>query len=59
MCEYQRTPPLSLGKSSGMPICEYTKELCTFCVYGNMNTFLKAKEAEGDSFLIVKEKNNG
>lgn len=59
MCQYQITPPLSLGKSSGIPICEYTKEFCTFCVYGNADTYLKAKKAESDPLGIIKEKDNG
>ena len=45
MCEYQRIDHYS---KSDLPICDYTKELCTFCVYGNFNTYNKAKEAEGE-----------
>jgi hypothetical protein len=37
MCEYQRI------KDDQLPMCEYTKTLCTLCVLGNGNTY---KEAE-------------
>ena len=41
MCEFQRIEPNKL------PICEYTEEICTYCVYGNEKTYneaIKAKE---------------
>ncbi len=45
MCEYQRTAYPDSDKHV-VPICAYTKELCTFCVYGNQDTLKKAKQAE-------------
>ena len=56
MCQYQKTPPPSFGKSAGMPICEYTNELCTFCIYGNADTYLKAEAAKNDPLGICKMK---
>jgi hypothetical protein len=29
------------------PKCDYTKELCTFCVLGNQQTYKEAKKKEG------------
>ena len=39
MCEYQRV------KENQMPMCEYTKTWCTYCVLGNGKTY---KEAEAE-----------
>lgn len=41
MCKYQ------LIKEEGkMPECEFTKSLCTLCVFGNAKTYKEAEEAE-------------
>ena len=39
MCEYQRI------EENKPPMCEYTKELCTYCVLGNGKTYEEAKKA--------------
>ena len=39
MCEY------AIVNDSEMPICEYTKTLCTLCVLGNGNTYNEAVKA--------------
>lgn len=39
MCEYQRI------EENKLPMCEYTKELCTYCVLGNRNTYEEAEKA--------------
>ena len=36
MCEYQRI------EENKPPMCEYTKELCTYCVLGNGKTYNEA-----------------
>lgn len=40
MCEFQRI------KENELPICDYTKNLCTFCVLGNANTYKEATKGE-------------
>lgn len=45
MCEFMRVNPNNKVKSD-LPMCDYTKELCTFCILGNSNTYNKAKECE-------------
>lgn len=37
MCEYQRID------ENELPMCEYTKELCTYCVLGNGKTYEKTE----------------
>lgn len=45
MCEYQKIN--TFAKSTyELPICTVTNEYCTYCLYGNANTYKKAKEAE-------------
>ena len=46
MCEYQRI------EENKPPMCEYTKELCTYCVLGNRHTYEKAVKA------LERSKNN-
>lgn len=40
MCQYAR---FEEGK---MPICDYTKQPCTLCVMGNMNTLKEAERSK-------------
>lgn len=40
MCEYQR---VELDK---LPMCDYTKKPCTYCVLGNATTYNQAKKYE-------------
>ncbi|MBQ8766076.1 MAG: hypothetical protein IJZ16_04670 [Clostridia bacterium] len=46
MCEFQRIPPSRVvdGETvaKSLPICEYTKSLCTYCICGNSNTYNEA-----------------
>ena len=37
MCEYQRI------EENKPPMCEYTKDLCTYCVLGNGKTYEEAE----------------
>lgn len=50
MCEFQRIPLNRVvdGETvvKSLPICEYTKELCTYCVLGNSKTYNEAKRSE-------------
>ena len=39
MCEFQRV------KENELPMCVYTKSLCTLCVLGNGNTYNEAVKA--------------
>lgn len=41
MCKY------AIVNEGKMPICEYTKRMCTLCVLGNGNTYKEAEEHEG------------
>ena len=41
MCEYQRV------KENELPMCDYTKSLCTFCVLGNAKTYKEAEAKKG------------
>lgn len=41
MCEYQKVN--FYGKSK-LPICDYTKSPCTYCIYGNADTYQKAEK---------------
>ena len=45
MCEYQK---VDLQGKPKAPTCKVTGELCTYCLYGNSNTYnsVKAKERE-------------
>lgn len=36
MCEFQ------IVKPNGLPMCEYTNDICTYCVCGNSNTYNEA-----------------
>lgn len=45
MCEYQRINKTPTRKPAP-PKCKYTGEYCTYCVYGNADTYKKAKENE-------------
>lgn len=47
MCEYQIFNPENFKEP---PMCDYTKQRCTFCVVGNKKTHNEAK---------TKENNNG
>lgn len=40
MCEYQ------IFHETGLPMCRYTKSLCTLCVLGNGKTYEEAVKAE-------------
>lgn len=40
MCEYQRI------KENELPMCDYTKSLCTLCVLGNRKTYEEAQAHE-------------
>lgn len=40
MCQYQ------IFKGNDLPVCEYTKTLCTLCVLGNCNTYKEAEAHE-------------
>lgn len=44
MCKYQRVNTKSIKKA--VPKCAYTGEYCTYCIYGNMDTYNKAKAKE-------------
>lgn len=44
MCEFQRVFP------NRLPICDYTKDLCTFCVCGNCKTYNEAISNKGDKY---------
>ena len=43
MCEYQRV------EDNKPPVCEYTKDLCTFCVMGNCKTYKEATRSENNA----------
>ena len=43
MCEFQRV------FSNKLPVCDYTKDLCTFCVCGNSKTYNEAISKNGDN----------
>ncbi len=45
MCEYQRISTSPTRKPTP-PKCKYTGEYCTCCVYGNAETYNKAKQNE-------------
>lgn len=36
MCEFQ------IIKPNGLAMCEYTNDICTYCVCGNSNTYNEA-----------------
>lgn len=40
MCQY------AIFKEGEVPMCEYTKTLCTLCVLGNGNTYKEAQAHE-------------
>ena len=40
MCKYQTI------NESGIRMCEYTKKLCTLCVFGNGKTYEEAEKEE-------------
>lgn len=46
MCEFQRIPPSKVidGETvvKGLPMCEYTKNPCTYCILGNSKTYNEA-----------------
>lgn len=50
MCPYQKTPPSKAVNGEitikSLPMCEYTKKTCTFCVFGNCKTYNEAKGSE-------------
>lgn len=50
MCEYQRIKevknPHKIHKPE-VPYCQVTGERCTYCVYGNRDTYNKAKKIGG------------
>lgn len=48
MCEYQRinTTP---NRKPTPPKCRYTGEFCTYCIYGNKDTYNKAKKSEKET----------
>lgn len=52
MCPYQR---IDHHSKSILPICEYTKELCTYCVYGNFDNYNKAQEAKNKEKKYTEE----
>ena len=41
MREYQK-----YDLENPLPVCDYTKELCTLCILGNMGTYNEARKAE-------------
>lgn len=48
MCPFQRVN-FEPFKAS-LPMCDYTKDLCTFCVHGNQKTYNEAiKQKENDN----------
>lgn len=44
MCKYQSIR--SGRRNHPQIICTYTKALCTYCIYANSDTYIKAKEQE-------------
>ena len=40
MCEFQK-----YDLKNPLPICDYTKELCTLCVFGNKKTYYEVEQA--------------
>lgn len=52
MCEYMRIPPSQVVNgeivSKSMPMCEYTKDRCTFCVCGNHKIYEEAKRSDNN-----------
>lgn len=46
MCEFQRVN--RRGIKVLPPICKYTGEYCTYCVYANKDTYNKAKAAQNN-----------
>ena len=50
MCEYQR---VDLIDNKAAPMCEFTKNFCTLCVFGNANTYKAAKLKDGTWFSRV------
>lgn len=45
MCKYQKINHLG-NKKIVLPICSYTKNYCTYCIYANSDTFIKAETKE-------------
>ena len=43
MCEYQR---INHNSKCALPMCDYTKKLCTYCVCGNFDIYKKAQKAQ-------------
>lgn len=43
MCEFQ------IIKPDELPMCEYTKELCTYCVMGNSKTYEEATRSDNNA----------
>lgn len=52
MCEYMRTTPSQVVNgeivSKSIPMCEYTKDRCTFCICGNHKTYDEAKRSDSN-----------
>lgn len=49
MCEYQRIKEIKNANKvhkPQVPYCKITGEYCTYCVYGNAETYNNAKKAE-------------
>lgn len=49
MCEFQRMPPnkvINGVEVKQLPVCEYTKDICTYCVLGNSKTYNEAVKKE-------------
>lgn len=52
MCEYMRVQPSIVFEgeieAKSMPMCEYTKDRCTFCICGNHKTYDEAKRSDNN-----------
>lgn len=52
MCEFQKILPNKIINGiefAQLPICEYTKDICTYCVCGNSNTYNEAIKMRSDN----------
>ncbi len=61
MCEYQIIPQKVIDGElqKSVPMCEYTKSPCTYCVLGNSQTYNEAvkKEVNNERNFIQRKAN--
>ena len=52
MCEFQIIPQnkvINGVEVAQLPICEYTNDICTYCVFGNQKTYNEAKRSDNNA----------